>query len=106
MTVVLFLIVVGTTVWVGVDASQRDFSNARGARTTLGWVVGMLLLWFVFLPLYLVERNRASPKKGRTVARPAGPLLPAADGPDPSWIPPTPTPPAPSSSIGPPPPKP
>jgi hypothetical protein len=102
MTVVLLLIVGGATVWVGVDASQRDISNARGARTTLGWVVGMLLLWPVFLPLYLVERNRASPKNGRPAARPpAGPLVPAAEGPDPSWTPPTP-----SSSVGPPPPKP
>ena len=103
MTAVLLLIVLGTTVWVGVDASQRDFSQARGARTTLGWVVGMLLLWIVFFPFYLVERNRASPKNGRTVARPSAPLVPAADGPDPSWIPPTPPPTAPSSSVGPPP---
>ena len=101
MTVVLLLILGGVTVWVGIDASQRDFSNGRGARSTLGWVVGMLLLWIVFLPFYLVERNRA-PKKGRPAARPpAGPLVPATDGPDPSWIPP-----APSSSVGPPPPKP
>jgi hypothetical protein len=101
MTVVLLLLVGAATLWVGIDASKRDFSNARGAKSTVGWVAGMLLLWIVFLPLYLVERNRA-PKNGRPAARPpAGPLVPAAEGPDPSW-----TPPVPSSSVGPPPSKP
>jgi multisubunit Na+/H+ antiporter MnhE subunit len=47
----LWLFVIGTIVWVGIDASQRI-----GARSA-GWVIGCLVLWVVFFPLYLAKRN-------------------------------------------------
>jgi len=59
----LFLvIIVATTVWVGVDASGRDWSNSSFADTTWKWVAGSLLLWIVVFPVYLVKRG-AAPRK-------------------------------------------
>jgi len=47
------LVVIGSSVWVGADASQRDFSGDRFADRTWKWVVGCLLLWIVAFPIYL-----------------------------------------------------
>ena len=62
MGIVILIVVIVSTVWVGIDASGRDFSNARGAgpRTTAGWVAGALVLWILFFPWYLIARSRAS----------------------------------------------
>lgn len=59
----LLLVVVGTTVWVGADASKRDWRNDRFASSTAHWVIGSLLLWIVVFPLYLSQRTHA-PLKG------------------------------------------
>jgi hypothetical protein len=56
------LIVVATTIWVGVDASHRDWSDGSFADKTWKWVVGSLLLWIVVFPVYLVKRGSA-PRK-------------------------------------------
>jgi hypothetical protein len=53
----ILLVVVGTTVWVGVDASKRDWSGSGGGAAT--WVVGCILLWIVVFPIYLVKRGKA-----------------------------------------------
>jgi hypothetical protein len=53
----MLLVVVGTAVWVGVDASQRDFSRSSFASKTWHWVVGTLLLWIVVFPVYLAKRG-------------------------------------------------
>jgi hypothetical protein len=53
---VLFLIVVGTTIWVGFDASKRDWTNDRFASKTAYWVLGSLLLWIIIFPVYLSHR--------------------------------------------------
>jgi hypothetical protein len=66
---ILFVVVV-TTVWVGVDASKRDFGE-KGTGTST-WVLGCLLLWIVVFPYYLAKRGRAplkgQPLTGRPVA--------------------------------------
>jgi hypothetical protein len=54
----LLLLILGTTIWVGVDASGRDFSCSRVARSPVGWVLGSLLPWPVGFPLYLAQRTR------------------------------------------------
>jgi hypothetical protein len=59
MFAVVFLIVVGTAIWVGADASKRDWSNDRFAKSTATWVLGSLLLWIVVFPLYLSHRSSA-----------------------------------------------
>jgi hypothetical protein len=55
---VFLVLFVATTIWVGVDASGRDWSNQGFANATWKWVVGLLLLWIVAFPIYLVQRNR------------------------------------------------
>lgn len=61
---VMFVVIVGTAVWVGVDASNRDFSRSSFASKTWHWVVGTLLLWIVVFPVYLAKRGHA-PLKAR-----------------------------------------
>jgi len=42
--------VIGTFVWVLIDAPKRGLSA--------GWAVGVLLLWIVFFPVYLARRGK------------------------------------------------
>jgi Protein of unknown function (DUF2510) len=51
------LIVIASTVWVGADASRRDWSHDKFADAAWKWVLGCLLLWIVVFPLYLARRN-------------------------------------------------
>ena len=55
----MLLLVVGSTVWLGVDASKRDWSENKFASSTGRWVIGSLGLWIVAFPVYLVHRGRA-----------------------------------------------
>jgi hypothetical protein len=77
MTALLLLIVVASAVWVGVDAQTRDFSDHRFARSTTQWVIGMLGLWIVAFPVYLVARGKV-PLRGAPPSLAATP--PLADG--------------------------
>ncbi len=63
MEAVLLLVIVGTTIWVGVDASHRDWSGHGFANATWKWVVGSLLLWIVAFPVYLAQRGRVPVKR-------------------------------------------
>ncbi len=65
----LSLIVVGTTLWVGLDASRlmsgipkakRAEIGGRtlGARSPAGWVARCMLLWIVYFPWYLRKRQK------------------------------------------------
>jgi hypothetical protein len=64
VTALLLLVVLATTVWVGVDSSGREWSGDRFANSTAKWVIGSLLLWIVVFPVYLARRGRA-PLKAR-----------------------------------------
>jgi hypothetical protein len=64
----VLLVVLSTTIWVGVDASAKDFSRSSFARSTAVWVIGCLALWIVVFPIYLVQRGKVPPKHG---ARPS-----------------------------------
>jgi hypothetical protein len=66
MVLILALVIVGTTIWIGIDASQREWSDGSG---TAAWVLGALLLWIVVFPYYLVRRSKA-PLKGSTAPAP------------------------------------
>ena len=66
----VILVVVGTTIWVGVDASKRDWGEGMG---TAGWVIFCTLLWIVGFPVYLAKRGKA-PLKGALSASPSGGL--------------------------------
>lgn len=78
MQTVVFLVVIGTTIWVGIDASGKDFSRSSLARSTAIWVLGCVAMWILVFPLYLYERGRV-PRKGAP--------RPAAGG---GWAPPVP----------------
>jgi hypothetical protein len=58
MMTLLGLAVLGATIWVARDASGRDWRDNKFADASWKWVAGMLLLWFVAFPLYLVHRRR------------------------------------------------
>jgi len=62
MQAIIPLIVLGTTIWIGVDASGRDWSDSSFADKPWKWVVGSLLLWIVVFPVYLFKRNAAPHK--------------------------------------------
>jgi hypothetical protein len=55
------LAIVGTTIWVGFDASKRDWSSVSGTggNSTATWVVGCILIWIFVFPLYLAKRGKA-----------------------------------------------
>jgi hypothetical protein len=59
ITFVWYAAVLGSIVWVGVDANKRDFSHSRFASKTWQWVVGAIFLWIVVLPVYLFKRRNA-----------------------------------------------
>src|SRR3954471_23454205 len=46
----IILVVVGTSIWVMVDATSRGLSWT--------WGLGCLALWIVAFPMYLVERSK------------------------------------------------
>jgi hypothetical protein len=75
---VFALIVVGTAIWVGFDASQREWTDGF---STAAWVAGVLLLWIVIFPYYLVRRSKAPLKAsdpvGPAVTQPPAPPSPA-----------------------------
>ena len=59
MSFVAPLVIVGTTIWVAVDASRRDWSNNKFANAPWKWIAGSLLLWIVAFPVYLAQRGKA-----------------------------------------------
>jgi hypothetical protein len=65
--VIMLLVVVGTTIWVGMDASQREWK--KGQDGTTSWVIGCLLLWIIAFPWYLSKRGSA-PRKGAHLVGP------------------------------------
>ena len=65
--VVVLLVVVGTTIWVGVDATRREWGGGLGPGS---WVVFCLLFWIVAFPVYLVKRGKAPLKDGIAPAAP------------------------------------
>jgi len=54
----IFLIVLGTTIWVGIDnrAMDREYGPSGGPSTAT-WVIGCILLWIVVFPWYLFARR-------------------------------------------------
>ncbi len=54
-----YAFLLGSIIWVGVDASKRDFSSSRFANKTWQWVVGAIFLWIIVFPVYLFKRGNA-----------------------------------------------
>jgi hypothetical protein len=60
---IYFAIVVATTVWVGIDASNLGVRRGRLGgglidMSTASWVICCLFLWIVSFPCYLVARGK------------------------------------------------
>jgi hypothetical protein len=64
MTALVLLVILATTLWLGIDASQRDWTGSSLARNAGVWVFGSLAMWIVIFPLYLVMRARV-PRKNQ-----------------------------------------
>ena len=52
------LLVLCSVVFVAIDASGRDWSEDKFANASWKWVIGVLLLWFIALPVYMIHRRR------------------------------------------------
>ena len=56
----VLIVVISTTIWSGIDSSniaKQRHEKVAGTSTAI-WVIGMLLLWIVVFPLYLVKRSQ------------------------------------------------
>jgi hypothetical protein len=52
---VMFLVVIGTSIWVGIDASS--IGAGKVGTGPIGWFLFCLLLWIVGFPVYLAKRS-------------------------------------------------
>jgi hypothetical protein len=75
LSFILVVGIIGSVIWVGVDASKRDWGNGSGTGT---WVLGCILLWIVVFPVYLYKRGKAPLKD--VLARSGGLSLAASPG--------------------------
>jgi hypothetical protein len=85
MMPLVLLVVVGTSIWVGADASRRDWHGDSFANSATKWVIGSLLLWIVVFPVYLAKRNRAPLKGTRQAPGGRSPLVSAPTAPPAGW---------------------
>jgi len=58
VAILVLLLVVGTSIWVGVDASHRDWSGDGFIKSPAGWVIGSLVFWVGVFPMYLWARKK------------------------------------------------
>ena len=62
MTGLIFVMVLATSIWVAVDASNlgapRDRSLGVAGSSPLAWGQACIVMWIVFFPLYLAKRTK------------------------------------------------
>lgn len=75
LTLLLYVIVILTTIWVGVDSHRNQIptgKNPYSGGNAMVWVVMCLALWIVAFPVYLVKRAKTlkgrNPEAGAPVA--------------------------------------
>jgi hypothetical protein len=55
---IVLLLIVASMFWVGFDAKRRDWSQKKhGAKTASGQIIGVVIFWIVFFPVYLYQRR-------------------------------------------------
>lgn len=75
MVELILLVVVGTSIWVAIDARS-------GGDNWVAWSLGSLVMWIVVFPMYLFHRRPASMAAEEEVAM----ISPAAqEPPQPGW---------------------
>jgi hypothetical protein len=74
------LVVAGSTAWLAVDASKRDWTDNGFAKNVPTWVIGSLLLWPIVLGMYVFVHRKKAPLLAKPGAAPAA----AMSGPAPS----------------------
>jgi hypothetical protein len=61
MEAVVLLVVIGTSIWVAIDAShigaRRGLIKGSGNMGPAGWFLCCLLLWIIGFPVYLAKRS-------------------------------------------------
>lgn len=72
-----FVVIVATTIWVGLDASKLGVKRGRLGggvvdMSVTSWVICCLVLWIISFPCYLVARSkyRALSRGGSTYPQP------------------------------------
>ena len=62
MTGLIFVMVLATSIWVAVDASNlgapRDRNLGVAGSSPLAWGLACIVMWIVFFPLYLAKRTK------------------------------------------------
>jgi hypothetical protein len=72
MGVVILVVIVATWVWVWNDAKKRDWSQKKhGAKTASGQIIGVVIFWIIFFPVYLVQRRNVPLLREPRAAPPA-----------------------------------
>jgi hypothetical protein len=61
MGAVVLLVVIGTSIWVAIDAShigaRKGLIKGSGNMGPVGWFVCCLLIWIIGFPVYLAKRS-------------------------------------------------
>jgi hypothetical protein len=82
MLAVLALAIVGSTAWLAVDASKRDWTGNSFAKNVPSWVVGSLVLWILVFPMYVFVHRKKAPlledAKAKAAPQPVAPEPAAA----------------------------
>src|SRR5271165_5813036 len=82
-------IVAGTTIWVLIDSinigAKRDRTLGMAGTSPAAWFFGCIILWIVFFPLYLYQRDKI--KAAAMTRAGVGSVLLASPSPPPGWYP-------------------
>ncbi len=66
----VLLVIAGSTAWLALDASKRDWTDSKVAKNVPTWVVGSLLVWLVVFPLYVFVERKKAPLRAGAVPEP------------------------------------
>lgn len=74
LTLLIWIVVIGTAVWVGFDAGSYKHKHGVGPNKTspAAWIVGTLLLWIIVFPWYLFARGKAPRRQASAAAAGGG----------------------------------
>jgi hypothetical protein len=97
MGAVVLLVVIGTSIWVAIDAShigaRKGLIKGSGNMGPAGWFVCCLLIWIIGFPVYLAKRSEikaAAAASNVSVPTPvnAGQVAQNSVASPPGWYPP------------------